>query len=49
MITVKYGAKCACEPQILIFHQKLKFAKNVTYDLIAFSRRIGSDKTYINS
>ena len=24
---------------ILIFHQKLKFAKTVTYDLIAFSRR----------
>ena len=24
---------------ILIFHQKLKFAKNVTYDLIAFSAR----------
>ena len=24
---------------ILIFHQKLKFANNVTYDLIAFNRR----------
>ena len=25
---------------ILIFHHKLNFAKNVTYDLLAFSQRI---------
>ena len=27
---------------ILIFHQKLKIAKNVTYHLIAFSRQNGT-------
>ena len=33
---------------IFIFHQKLNFAKNVTYDLLAFSRRI-KYTTYILS
>ena len=37
----KNSVKCAYKPIIiLIFRQKLNFAENVTYDLLAFNRRI---------
>ena len=41
IITFKKAAKCVYEPIFWYCIKKLKFAKNVTYDLIAFSRRFG--------
>ena len=34
------SAKCAYKPIFLYSIKKLNFAKNVTYDLLTFSRRI---------